>query len=722
MEENKLGHRKKPNFLLLLFLFIGVLFITWIINELVFYQIPLINISTDYIINIISTLKLHRHKHSFMIFICGFSVFLVIFAYYIASIHTTLLGKEYGSARFEDAQIITKRYSSKDLYKNKIFGENVQVSIDDNETGFNANTCVVGGSGAGKSFRYVIPNLLKANTSFVCLDPKGELMRKNANYLKSKGYQIKCINFVRFTQSDRYNPIKYIKTDEDVSILVKNIMENTTPKGSIPPDPFWPAATEMYFKFLFYLTWLEGKDKNIPELLDYMMMSEVNEDGTPSDMDMLIDELELEHGSHYQPVYYYRKVFKGADDTIRSIILSANSRIDFLDTPELRRILSDDDINIKELQTGINYDGKTKTALFLIIPSNDKTFNALIGMFYTQLFQVLYYEGDFVFDGRAPIPLQCYMDEAANVPLPDNFPNILATCRSYGISINVIFQNLAQLQKIFEKEWESLTGNCDFFLYLGGNEKGSHKYVSEMLDKWTIDKQNSSKSYGQYGSASRSTDVLGRELMTPGEVRLLSRKKCILIMASNYPVVDYKCRTQKYMEFKEAKKLGKYVHHPVILRDKDGKYITSPSPAKEYELITKNSFSKYKELAETNPDIHIYKFNASDLSLEDIEDESISAERLNELLSVYQENVEREIAFEEEQKKKKSRKISHLNSLMDIVTNQNYTDEQLIEVQYALSQGLSEEEIKEHLLKQNLSSVRMHFMIDLLVEQKQLNN
>ena len=240
---------------------------------------------------------------------------------------------------------------------------------------------------------------------------------------------------------------------------------------------------------------------------------------------------------------------RGAGDTIRSIIISANSRLAKLENKQVMKLLSKDDLNLAELGTGVNADGRTKTALFCVIPDSDKSYNFIIGLLYTQIFQELYYQADFNYGGRLPIHVTFLLDEFANVALPDDFCSLLSTMRSREISSVIIIQNLAQIKALFKDTWETITGNCDTTVYLGGNEQSTHEYISKLLGKMTIDKKSSGETKGRQGSSSKNIDVLGREILTPDEVRMMDNKKCLVFIRGLNPVIDNKYFTPKHKRF-----------------------------------------------------------------------------------------------------------------------------------------------------------------------------
>lgn len=530
---------------------------------------------------------------------------------YVTSRRNLMHGKEYGTARFADIRMVNKALADKDECKNRILSNNVRMSTDTSVTGLNNNMLVIGGSGAGKTFFIVKPNIMQMmlNNSFIATDPKGEIARATANMLKKNGYNVKVLNLIDMAKSDGYNPFRYIREENDVVKLVTNIISNTTPKETAPSDPFWEKSESMFLQALFYYVWLEmpPNRKNFQSVLDLISEAEVDAKGNDSKLTKKMKQLaKTSKLKQNHPAYkQYMKVIRGAGDTVRSIIISANSRLALLENPQILRILSKDDLHIEELGIGVNGDKHTRTALFCIIPDSDKSYNFIVGMLYTQLFQELYFQADFKNDGKLPIQVTLMLDEFANVALPDDFCSLLSTMRSRRISSIIIIQNLAQIKALFKDTWETITGNCDTLVYLGGNEKSTHQYISEMLGKSTIDKRSTGETRGVHGSASRNYDVLGRELMTPDEVRNMSNKKCLIFIKGFNPIFDDKYIPFRHKNFSQTEDGGgkAYVHDPSLNQE-------SLRPVK---LLSEKQINDIKEYKKENEVVHIM-----DMSLEEI--------------------------------------------------------------------------------------------------------
>lgn len=480
-------------------------------------------------------------------------IYGLIVLLYITSKRNLMPGKEYGTARFENPKRISKLLGDEDESRNRIFSKNVRMSTNTRKTLLNNNVLVIGGSGAGKTFYMVEPNMMQLNTSFIITDPKGEIYHAMGDFLRNNGYAVKCLNLIEMNQSDCYNPFAYLREDTDVVKLITNLIANTTPKNASSNDPFWEKAEGLFLQSLFYYVWMEmkGSQRNFESVMKLIKEAEVNENKKDkSKLDKRMERLARTSplGENHPAIIQYNKCMRGAGDTVRSIIISANARLGLLENKNILRVLSKDEMNFAELGAGVNGDGKTKTALFCIIPDSDKSYNFVVGMLYTQIFQELYRQADFVFDGRLPVHVTFLLDEFANVSLPDDFCSLLSTMRSREISSVIIIQNMAQIKALFKETWETIPGNCDTLVYLGGNEQGTHKYISELLGKATIDKRSNGETRGRQGSASRNFDVVGRELLTPDEVRKMSNKKCLVFIRGQDPVID-----EKYVPFDHPK-------------------------------------------------------------------------------------------------------------------------------------------------------------------------
>ena len=480
------------------------------------------------------------------------TVLIFILAYilgigiYVSTARNYRSREEHGSAKWGDAVSVNNKYSDKDKSKNKILTQGTRIGLDGRKHRRNLNVLVCGGSGSGKTRFYAKPNIMNANTSFITLDCKGEILRDTGTLLEKKGYKIKVLDLINMEKSHCYNPFAYLRNDNDIQRLVTNLFKNTTPKGSQSQDPFWDQAAMMLLLALVFYLHYEAPDdeQNFPMVMEMIRAGEVREDDDSftSPLDELFNRLEKKNPEHIA-LKYYRNYRSGSGKTLKSIQITLVSRLEKFNLDSLAGITQTDELELWKL-------GEEKTALFAIIPDNDSSFNFIVGMLYTQLFQQLYYQADVVHGGRLPVHVHFVMDEFANVALPDEFEKLLATMRSREISVSIIIQNLAQLKALFEKQWESIVGNCDEFLYLGGNEQSTHEYVSKLLGKETIDTNTYGQSHGHNGNYSTNWQITGRELLTPDEVRMLDNQYALLFIRGERPVKDFKFDILKHPNIK----------------------------------------------------------------------------------------------------------------------------------------------------------------------------
>ena len=468
-------------------------------------------------------------------------IFLLIYGLgigvYLSTKRNYRKGEEHGSAKWGNASQLSKKYADKNKYENIILTQNTRIGLDGRKHRRNLNVLVCGGSGAGKTRFYAKPNIMQANTSFVVLDPKGEILRDTGFMLEKEGYEIRVLDLINTERSHGYNPFVYLRDDKDILKLVANLVRNTTPKGAQSNDPFWERAETALLEalILYLVNEAPPEEQNFPMVMEMISAAEVKEEdeGYTSILDELFNALELRNPDHLALKQY--RIFKmAAGKTAKSILISLGVRLEKFNLPQIASIVSYDELDIPSL-------GERKTALFAIIPDNDSSLNFIIGMMYSSVFQELYYIADHVHGGRLPTHVHCVMDEFANVALPDEFDKLLATMRSREISVSIIIQNIAQLKALFEKQWESVIGNCDEFLYLGGNETSTHKMISESyLGRATIDTNTYGKSTGRSGSYSTNYQLSGRELYTADEIRMLDNRYALLFIRGERPIQDEK--------------------------------------------------------------------------------------------------------------------------------------------------------------------------------------
>jgi len=467
-------------------------------------------------------------------------IFIAVYAIGVGVYLSTRRNKrpkeEHGSAKWGVAASVNKKYADRHFTANKILTQNVRIGFDAHKHRRNLNILVCGGSGAGKTRFFCKPNAMNCNSSMVILDPKGEITRDTGHLLKAQGMEVKVLDLINMWRSHCYNPFVYLKEDNDVQRLVTNLFKSTTPKGSQSQDPFWDTAASMLLLALvFYLKYEAPPDEqNFQMVMEMLRHADVREEdeGYQSPLDELFDRLEMRNPEHIA-LKYYRDYRSGSGKTLKSIQITLAARLEKFNLESLAALTVTDELDLATL-------GEKKTALFIIIPDNDSSFNFLVSILYTQLFQQLFYSADHKHDGALPVHVHFIMDEFANVSLPDDFDKILSVMRSRGVSVSIILQNLAQLKALFEKQWESIIGNCDEFLYLGGNKQSTHKYVSELLGKETLDTNTFGKSTGRSGNYSTNYQITGRELLTPDEVRMLNNRYALLFIRGERPVMDEK--------------------------------------------------------------------------------------------------------------------------------------------------------------------------------------
>ena len=496
---------------------------------------------------------------------------------------------EYGSAKWANALNVNRKYASKNYLENKLLSQNVRIGLNGKIHRRNLNTIVIGGSGAGKTRFYCKPNIMQCNTSFVVLDPKGEILRSEGYLLEKEGYVIKIIDLIDMSKSHGYNPFHYIQSDKDILKLITNLIRNTTPKGSQSMDPFWEKSeTALLEALMLYLYHYAPEDEqNFTMVMEMLTYAEVKEDDEEyeSPLDELFYSLRKTDPQSLALKQYeiYRS---GATKTIQSILISVGVRLAAFNLDSMASLTRFDELELDKI-------GERKTALFAVIPDNDSTFNFLVGMLYTQLFQMLYYQADYVYGGELPIPVHFLMDEFANVALPDEFDKLLSTMRSRQIFVSIILQNLAQIKTLFKDSWESIVGNCDELYYLGGNEQSTHKFISEYLGKETLDTNTFGKSTGHSGSYSTNYQQTGRELLTPDEVRLLNNDYGLLFIRGERPIMDKKYDLLKHPKIKETADGNQkpYIHGKASHYINDWQNILLSD--NEYELLSDEEMDDY---------------------------------------------------------------------------------------------------------------------------------
>lgn len=431
--------------------------------------------------------------------------------------------------------------------KNMILSQNVALSMDGRATRKNCNTLILGGSGAGKTRFYLKPNLMQLNCSYVITDPSGEILQTMGKFLENAGYEIKVINLTNMDQSHCYNPFNYVREDADILVMIDVLTKNLTPPDSHSSDPFWPKSQAALLQAIAFYLYKECRPAernftNVMKLLRAAIIKDGNDD-YKSPLDIIFEDLEKKDPNHIAVMQY--SIFKQAPAKTASTILTC-AQVDLapfnLDT--IANLTSIDTVDMGTI-------GLKPTALFCITPTAKTTYNWIISLAYTQLFETLYYTAETKCKGlRLPVHVRFLLDEFANIGQIPDFEQKLSTMRKYEISCAIIIQNMAQLETMYKDAWKTIVGNCDEFIYLGGHESSSTEYVSKMLGKQTIKSRNSSRTYGRQGSNNISLNATGRELMTPDEIAHMSDQDCLVMVKGIMPFFDQKYDLLKHPNYK----------------------------------------------------------------------------------------------------------------------------------------------------------------------------
>ena len=529
-------------------------------------------------------LDIHWTDKSLLSILICTSLYIMGLCIYASEQRRTRDGEEHGSATWGSPRQVNAMFRQKE---NKILTRHVRLGLDTHKHRRSLNVLVIGGSGAAKTRSYVKPNILEANTNYVITDPKMEVLTATGGWLKSKGYDIRVLNLVNLEESDGYNPFRYLRDEKDVLKLVNNLIQATTPKGSHESDPFWTKAETALLQAIILMLFQEAPEyeQNFSMVMRVLEYAEVREEDDEylSPLDLLFQAIERENPESVALRQY--KVFKqSAGKTAKSILVSAAVRLAPFNLPQIRAITDHDDMDLYTL-------GEKKCALYAVIPDNDNTFNFLVSLLYSQAFQTLYYSADQIHHGALPRHVHFVLDEFAAMPLP-GYTRELATMRSRNISSSTIIQNMAQIKELYKDSWETIPGNSDTILYLGGNEQSTHKYISEALGKATIDTKTHGQTKGKSGSYSTNFQMSGRELLTPDEVRALDNRYCILFIRGAKPVMDLKYELTEHPAIRYTVDGGgaPYIHH--------GHNTTPAIPGTPFfQVISADETNKEKETA-----------------------------------------------------------------------------------------------------------------------------
>lgn len=529
-------------------------------------------------------LDIHWTDKSLLSILICTGLYIMGLCIYASEQRRTRDGEEHGSAAWGSPRQVNAMFRQKE---NKILTRHVRLGMDTHKHRRSLNVLVIGGSGAAKTRSYVKPNILEANTNYVITDPKMEVLTATGGWLKSKGYDIRVLNLVNLEESDGYNPFRYLRDEKDVLKLVNNLIQATTPKGSHESDPFWTKAETALLQAIILMLFQEAPEyeQNFSMVMRVLEYAEVREEDDEylSPLDLLFQAMERENPESVALRQY--KVFKqSAGKTAKSILVSAAVRLAPFNLPQIRAITDHDDMDLYTL-------GEKKCALYAVIPDNDNTFNFLVSLLYSQAFQTLYYSADQIHHGALPQHVHFVLDEFAAMPLP-GYTRELATMRSRNISSSTIIQNMAQIKELYKDSWETIPGNSDTILYLGGNEQSTHKYISEALGKATIDTKTHGQTKGKSGSYSTNFQMSGRELLTPDEVRALDNRYCILFIRGAKPVMDLKYELTEHPAIRYTVDGGgaPYIHH--------GHNTTPAIPGTPFfQVISADETNKEKETA-----------------------------------------------------------------------------------------------------------------------------
>ena len=458
-------------------------------------------------------------------------------------------GKEYGSARWGTPKDI-KPYIDEKYDNNVLFTNTERLTMNGRPSNpkyaRNKNVLVIGGSGSGKTRFFVKPNLMQMHSSYVVTDPKGTIVLECGKMLENHGYEIKILNTINFKKSMKYNPFAYLKSEKDILKMVQTIIANTKGEGEKAGEDFWVKAEKLYYTALIGYIYYEAprEEKNFKTLLDMIDASEVREDDESymNPIDRLFEALEKKHPTHFA-VKQYKKYKLAAGKTAKSILISCGARLAPFDIEELRELMSEDEMALDTI-------GDKKTALFVIISDTDDTFNFVVSIMYSQLFNLLCDKADDVYGGRLPVHVRFLLDEFANIGLIPKFEKLIATIRSREISASIILQSQSQLKAIYKDHADTIIGNCDSTLFLGGKEKTTLKELSETLGKETIDLYNTSETRSNQKSFGLNYQKVGKELMSQDEITVMDGGKCIFQLRGVRPFLSDKFDITKHKNYK----------------------------------------------------------------------------------------------------------------------------------------------------------------------------
>lgn len=714
-------------------------------------DVTILNLQESFIY--IVTHPFHRwwNDDSLMWTCAGFTCWIMFVGWYQYKYRNFHFGIEEGSEQWGDAKAISKELAGSHKDNMRILSEHVMVSKDEDVLS-NNNMIVVASSGRYKTTGAVEPNLMLKNASYIMLDVKGATLRKLGNYMLEDGdYVIRCLNLKEPWLSDRYNPFKYIEREVDLIRLITNLQQAVKKPDAFQGDPFWDDGVRLYLQAMFFDEWLTaqkeeryGSMNNILKLVNMENKKRIFEvaDGKKivkiekSELQIHMDELALQCGDDYPPVRDYRKLKEGAAETVRSIVIMVNAMLSLCETADIKRIFSDDDINIREIGLGVGGNPNKKVFLSLVLPDNDTSFNFIINMFYTQLFDILMRCADNEIHGPLPVPVEVWADEFYAGPKPMDPEALMGVIRSRNISLIPILQSIAQAQTLYKNDkWKILFDSAAVFAFYGAapGAKDTHEFISSLLGKMTIDTRNDGQHSGHQGSGSLQYNVKGRELMTPAEVKRMKRKECILFIEGQYPILDTKYLPweQNRKLYNHIKKLGPYEHpvHVVYNKEKmEYRTIEAPEPI---QVISKEDAEFYRQAAKDDASIRVYDIDEKDFLYlnwhkePELTEEEIIA-RIGDLEAKEETELPEDVLMMQENEKKHEKenvpkfgtheKWNLSGNIYECLKRYAdcLTDEQINEIILGMESGLSDKQIKQYfcLPVEKMAQYRRAFMLE----------
>lgn len=702
--------KRKAPYGLFAFLLLLVLIVSYYLSGLYMIEdVSLMNLQENITYIFTHPFKSYFNDKSIACMTLGLLAWILFISWYTYHYRNFQFGVEYGSAEWGDIKEICKRLRDKDEQKNRELTQNLQISVNALS---NNNTVIVGSSGTFKSTGLVYPDILNMPCSEVIIDVKGDMLRLYGNYLRYHGHVVKSLNMVQPELSDHYNPLHHIEKEEDLIRLITNMQGAVKPPDAFKGDPFWDDGCALYLQAIFYCEWLEAKREkrkasmnNILTLVNLESQKvEIEEDVVVSQLQIKMDELADKYGPSYPPVRDYRKLKEGASETVRSIIIMVNAMLKLCETAGLKRIFEDDDMDFASFGLGVDGNVNKKTFLFLVIPDNDSSYNFLISMLYTQMFQVLMRTADTVCHGPLPLEVRFWMDEYYAGCRPNNPEVLMGVIRSRNISMNILVQSISQLKTVHKGDsWNTLFDNASTFIFLGSGPgaKDTHQYISELLGKMTIDKR--SDGMRAHGDANLNNDSTGRELMTPEEVKRLHRKKCIVFMEGERPVIDWKIRPFDREEFKLAKKLGPYTNPVKVVFDEETLTYRTVSDKSSFKVLTADEAEFYEQKAKRDSSIKIFNMDEEQFLYLNLNEEPVDEKELEkyfqEFIVKYKEETEPE---EPEQKQEANADRDLSGNIFDWINRfwAELSAEAQEEILLGLEDGLTDDQIKSYFFLQ----------------------